>query len=119
LQLIANLWRICSPIASSRRHVLNATHRRGETDPLYRRALAIDEASSGPDHPNVATRLNNLAALLEETHRLGEAERLYRRGLAIDEKGLGPHHTNVAIRLNDLGHRLQSTANSASAMRRS
>ena len=27
-----------------------------------RRALAIDEKSFGPDHPNVATRLNNLAA---------------------------------------------------------
>ena len=27
-----------------------------------RRALAIDEASYGPDHPNVAIRLNNLAS---------------------------------------------------------
>ena len=26
-----------------------------------RRALAIDEKSFGPDHPNVATGLNNLA----------------------------------------------------------
>ena len=31
-----------------------------------RRALAIDEASFGPDHPDVATDLNNLATLLED-----------------------------------------------------
>ena len=30
-----------------------------------RRALAIDEKSFGPDHPNVATALNNLAQLLK------------------------------------------------------
>ena len=28
---------------------------------MMRRALAIDEKSYGPDHPNVATDLNNLA----------------------------------------------------------
>jgi hypothetical protein len=33
----------------------------GEAEPLYRRALAIDEASLGPAHPDVATDLNNLA----------------------------------------------------------
>ena len=31
-----------------------------------RRALKIDEASFGPDHPDVATDLNNLAQLLQE-----------------------------------------------------
>lgn len=29
-----------------------------------RRALTIDEQSFGPEHPNVAIRLNNLAHLL-------------------------------------------------------
>ncbi|MEI7869452.1 MAG: tetratricopeptide repeat protein [Candidatus Methylumidiphilus sp.] len=48
-----------------------------------RRALKIDETSSGPDHPKVATRLNNLAALLLDTNRLDEAEPLMRRGLLI------------------------------------
>ena len=41
-----------------------------------RRALAIDEASFGPDHPKVATDLNNLAGLLQDTNRLAEAEPL-------------------------------------------
>ena len=53
-----------------------------------RRALAIDEKSYGPDHPNVAIRLNNLAHLLQATNRLAEAEPLMRRALAIDETEL-------------------------------
>ena len=48
-----------------------------------RRALAIDEASYGPDHPDVAPDLNNLASLLQATNRLGEAEPLSRRYLEI------------------------------------
>ena len=55
-----------------------------------RRALAIDEKSYGPDHPNVAIRLNNLAELLQATNRLAEAEPLMRRALAIDETELRP-----------------------------
>ena len=57
-----------------------------------RRALAIDEKSYGPEHPDVARDLNNLAQLLQATNRLGEAEPLMRRALAIDEKSFGPEH---------------------------
>jgi hypothetical protein len=46
--------------------------------PLYRRALAIGEASLGPDHPDVARDLNNLALLLQATNRLSDAEPLSR-----------------------------------------
>ena len=35
---------------------LNNRAEHGEAEPLYRRALAIDEKSFGPDHPNVASR---------------------------------------------------------------
>ncbi len=84
-----------------------ALHRRAE--PLMRRALAIDEASFGPEHPNVAIRLNNLAQLLQDTNRLGEAEPLMRRALAIDEASFGPEHPNVAVRLNNLATLLQDT----------
>lgn len=54
-----------------------------EAEPLMRRALAIDEASYGPEHPNVAIRLNNLAQLLQDTNRLAEAEPLMRRHVVI------------------------------------
>jgi len=59
---------------------------------LIRRGLVIDEKSFGPDRPRVATRLNNLAVLLQHTNRLDEAEPLIRRGLVIDEKSFGPDH---------------------------
>ena len=36
-----------------------------------RRALAIDEKSFGPDHPNVATALNNLARFTCKTKGVG------------------------------------------------
>jgi tetratricopeptide (TPR) repeat protein len=78
-------------------------------EPLMRRALAIDEASFGQQHPKVAIRLNNLAQLLQDTNRLDEAEPLIRRALAIDEASLEAQHPNVAIRLNNLAQLLQET----------
>jgi hypothetical protein len=80
-----------------------------EAEPLYRRALAIDEKSFGQDHPDVAIDLNNLATLLKATNRLSEAEPLMRRALAIDEKSFGQDHPDVAIRLNNLAQLLQAT----------
>ena len=80
-----------------------------------RRALAIDETSYGPDHPNVATALNNLAELLRATNRLAEAEPLFRRALAIDEASYGPDHPDVAPDLNNLAGLLQATNRLAEA----
>jgi hypothetical protein len=63
--------------------LLQATNRLAEAEPLMRRSLAIDEKSYGPEHPNVAIDLNNLAQLLKDTNRLEEAEPLMRRHLII------------------------------------
>ena len=49
--------------------LLLVTNRFDEAEPLMRRALDIDEAAYGPDHPRVATGLNNLASLLRDTTR--------------------------------------------------
>ena len=76
---------------------------------LYRRSLAIDEQSFGPDHPQVAICLNNLAQLLQTTNRLSEAEPLLRRALEIDEQSFGPDHPEVATDLNNLAQLLQAT----------
>ena len=84
-------------------------------EPLYRRALAIDEALYGPDHPDVATDLNNLAALLYTTNRLVDAEPLYRRALAIREASFGPDHPEVAKYLNNLAELLRATNRLAEA----
>jgi hypothetical protein len=54
------------------------------------------ERALGPDHPEVATALNNLAGLDARLGRYTEAEPLYKRAIAIDEKALGPGHPTVA-----------------------
>jgi tetratricopeptide (TPR) repeat protein len=86
-----------------------------QAEPLMRRALAISEASLGPDHPGVSIRLNNLALLLQDTNRLTEAEPLIRRALAIDEASFGTDHPEVAIDLNNLAQLLQATNRLAEA----
>lgn len=78
-------------------------------EPLMRRALKIDEDSFGPNHPSVATALNNLAELLRETNRLDEAVPLYNRALKIDEDSFGKDHPNVARDLNNLALLLAAT----------
>jgi tetratricopeptide (TPR) repeat protein len=84
-------------------------------EPLMRRALAIDEASYGKDHPRVAIDLNNLAQLLQDTNRLADAEPLMRRALAIDEARYGKDHPDVAINLNNLAQLLKATNRLAEA----
>ena len=86
-----------------------------QAEPLCRRALAIAEASFGPDQPEVAIRLNNLAGLLRATNRPAEAEPLHRRALAIAEKSFGPDHPTVATALNNLAALLQDTNRLAEA----
>ena len=47
-----------------------------------RRALAINEGSYGPYHPNIAIDLNNLAEVLKDTNRMADAEALNTAGRA-------------------------------------
>jgi tetratricopeptide (TPR) repeat protein len=78
-------------------------------EPMMRRALKIYQQSLGPDHPNVARSLNNLAQLLSDTNRLSEAEPMMWRALKIDELSFGPDHPEVATDLNNLASLLLST----------
>ncbi len=50
---------------------------------LYKRSLAIHEKALGPEHPNVATSLENYAALLRENGRTAEADKMEARAKAI------------------------------------
>ena len=50
-----------------------------EAEPLYQRSLGIRETKLGKDHPDVATSLNNLAALYRTQGKYEEAEPLYKR----------------------------------------
>ena len=75
-----------------------------EAEPLYQRSLKIQEKAFGPDHPNVAKALNNLAILYDIQGRYPEAEPLYQRSLKIQEKALSPDHPDVAVALNNLAN---------------
>ena len=64
---------------------MNAGQYQAAVGPLTE-ALAIREKALGPDHPDVALNLNNLAALYWTRAEYDEAEPLFRRALAISEK---------------------------------
>jgi tetratricopeptide (TPR) repeat protein len=76
--------------------------RYGEAIPLATEVLRIREIALGPDHPYVATSLNNLAALYYAQGNYDAAESLYQRALRILETALGPEYPNVAQSLNGL-----------------
>ncbi len=57
--------------------------RTAEAEPLLKRSLAIDEKTLGPEHPEMATSLNELALLYQAQGRYAEAEPLHKRALAI------------------------------------
>lgn len=56
-----------------------------EAEISYRRSLAINEKTLGPNYPIVASTLHDLGKLLESQGRYDEAEPLYRRVLEIKE----------------------------------
>ena len=73
-----------------------------KAEPLFQQAQAIYEKALGPDHPSLATTLNNLARLYTDQGRYAEAEPLYQQARAIQEKALGPDHKDLAITLSNL-----------------
>jgi tetratricopeptide (TPR) repeat protein len=86
--------------------VLDGLERYDESEPIYRRALAIFERAYGPEHYEVAATLHNLAAVRAARGQLEEAENHYRRALAIKEKQLGAQSPDVALTRNNLGRLL-------------
>jgi hypothetical protein len=69
---------------------------------MYRRAIEIDTACLGADHPKIGFSVNNLAVLLKD-HRPEEAAALFRRALAIFRRTLGPSRPSVGICLENYG----------------
>lgn len=69
---------------------------------LLRDAAALQEATLGSVHPDLASTLNNLAFVCERTNKIDEAERGYRRAHSIAVKSLAPRHPFVATSLKNL-----------------
>lgn len=83
----------------------NLHHRQGhlrKAEPLYQRALAIDEKILGLEHPDLVRILKNLAGLYYARCSYVKAEPLYQRVLAIMEKTRGLEHSDLAPILKDL-----------------
>jgi len=89
---------------ASYRHAALAAYEQAR--PLYARALAICEEARGPEHPDTATSLNNLATLLEAQGDLDAALQLFERALTIREKAFGADHPITAVSLGNLGRLL-------------
>ncbi len=83
---------------------------------LGERVLAILEKALGPDHPDTATALNNLALLSQNMGEYAKALPLHQRALAIREKVLGPDHPDTAVTLNNLALLHQSMGEYAQAL---
>ncbi|HTS81321.1 MAG TPA: serine/threonine-protein kinase [Myxococcaceae bacterium] len=66
-----------------------------DAEPYLRRALNIFESTMGPDHPDTAAVMNNLANVVMNWDP-GEAQQLRRRALAIQQRSIGPEHLEVA-----------------------
>jgi tetratricopeptide (TPR) repeat protein len=64
---------------------------------MYMRSLNINEKALGPEHPDVAMSLNNLAYIYQQQGRCEEAEPLYARAVSMYEKVLGPNHPKSLI----------------------
>ncbi len=86
-----------------------------QAEPLLRHALARGEATLGPEAPDVAVHLNNLARVLRDTGRAEEAEQLQRRALSIGEASLGIEDSTFAVYLNNLALLLMDTDRLAEA----
>jgi Tfp pilus assembly protein PilF len=82
---------------------------------LHERAVQITEQALGPQHPDTAQSLNNLAYLLHTQGDTTAARALYERALSIREQVLGPQHPDTASSLNNLAYLLRSQDNSDAA----
>ena len=94
-----------------------ARHQYADAEPLYKRSLAIREKALGPEHPDVATSLNNLADIHKARGRYAQTEPLYKRALSILEKALGQEHPNVATSLESYAVLLRKIGRDAEAER--
>jgi tetratricopeptide (TPR) repeat protein len=77
-----------------------------QAERVARELVAIHKRWLGPDHPDTANSINNLAINLNAQKRYGDAEPLVRRALADYQKALGPDHPATAIVLHNLAYNL-------------
>ncbi len=97
-------------VATSAGTLLYTVGRYEDAITRYRRALELTVEVDGPEDPEVAGALNNLANVLDDKGAHEEAIQHYRRALEIFERALGDEHPNVATNLLNLGSALDQLA---------
>jgi CHAT domain-containing protein/tetratricopeptide (TPR) repeat protein len=68
----------------------------------YTELLSFKERTVGPEHPEVAVILSNLAFVCQSLGEYTSAEQFLKRALAIDEAAYGRENPQVAVRLTNL-----------------
>ncbi len=86
-----------------------------KAEQLYARALAIVEKAEGPDHPQTAMILNNLAGANLYLGKKELARQQYGRVLAIAEKAFGKDDPAVASFLESMAKVYRNTGLNADA----
>lgn len=66
-----------------------------EAEPLFERALAINEKSFGRQHPSVILTLQNLSVIYASQNKFAEADRAAREGLEIGLELFGVYHPRI------------------------
>jgi CHAT domain-containing protein len=83
---------------------------------LYQRSLAITEKTYGPNHPEVASTLCNIADTYCDKGDYTAALRPAERSLKIREKALGPNHPDFADSLCSLADIYRGLGDNAQAL---
>ncbi|CAN0382279.1 unnamed protein product, partial [Scytosiphon promiscuus] len=73
-----------------------------KASPLLEEVVSARERVQGPEHPDVASALNNRAALLQKQEKYTEAIPLLKRALSIRTKKLGENHPDTVSSQNSL-----------------
>lgn len=82
----------------------NALGQYTAAEKAFSNSLSLSRSMYGPQHPEVATSLNNLAFVLSRQGQYVAAEALYRETLAVNQKLLGKEHPAIAKSLNNLAN---------------
>jgi tetratricopeptide (TPR) repeat protein len=86
-----------------------------EAVPIAEKVLKYCERNDGPDHPETADSLNDLASLYAGMGNYAKAVPLYERALKIREKALGKDHPYTAVILNNLAEAYRQNGDYAKA----
>jgi tetratricopeptide (TPR) repeat protein len=72
------------------------------TERDLKRDIAAAQAARGPAHPEVASKMTELASLYRAQRRYAEAEELYTRALTIQRNALGTGHADAVRTTREL-----------------